>query len=122
MKIQGADPSGSTQFRKSPQNSQDSQSKPSFREKVEGVNAVDNEQRNSITEKRLKQAVDQLNSTMKNYNTELRFKLDKDSQEMQVSVINSETDEVLRKIPPDKILNIVAHIKEVLGLIVDEIV
>ena len=119
MKIQGTEPSGSTQFRKSPQGSP---AKHNFQEKIKSINNVDSEQKGNITEEQLKQAVDQLNSSMRNYNTELRFKMDQESQEMQVSVINSETDEVLRKIPPDEILNIVAHVKEMLGLIVNEIV
>lgn len=119
MKIQGTEPSGSTQFRKSPQGSP---AKQNFQEKVKNINNVDSEQKGNITEEQLKQAVDQLNSSMRNYNTELRFKMDQESREMQVSVINSETDEVLRKIPPDQILNIVAHVKEMLGLIVNEIV
>lgn len=119
MKIQGTDPSGSTQFRKSspgPQVRQD------FQKVVESVNNPEENKNKETTLQQLEQAVEQLNKTMTTYNTELRFELHKESREMQVSVINSQTDEVIRKIPPDKILNIIAHVKEMLGLIVDEII
>lgn len=119
MKIQGTAPSGVTQFRKSPDSSQLRQN---FRKKLEAFNNPEASQREKLSEQQLQQAIDRLNKTMTTYNTELRFKLDKESGEMQVSVINSETKEVIRKIPPDKILQIVAHIKEMLGLIVDELI
>lgn len=37
-----------------------------------------------------------------------------------VKVIDAETEEVIREIPPEKILDLVAMIWEMIGLIVDE--
>ena len=37
-----------------------------------------------------------------------------------VKVINSINDEVIREIPPEKILDMVAHMLEIAGIIVDE--
>lgn len=119
MKIQGTDPSGSTQFR---QSSPGPQIQQKFPKVVEAINNPEKKPENKPSQQQLEQAVDQLNKTMMTYNTELRFKLHKESQEMQVSVINTNTKEVIRKIPPDKILNIVAHVKEMLGLIVNELI
>ena len=37
-----------------------------------------------------------------------------------VKVIDAETNEVIREIPPEKILDLVATIWEMMGLIIDE--
>jgi len=37
-----------------------------------------------------------------------------------IKVINSETDEVIREIPPEKILDLIAKLWELAGIIVDE--
>ena len=37
-----------------------------------------------------------------------------------VKVINSETNEVIREIPPEKILDLVAKMWELAGILVDE--
>lgn len=68
------------------------------------------------------QAIEKLNQTMETYNTELRFKLHEKSGEYTVKVINSKDQSVIREIPPEKVLNMVAYFKEVLGLVVDKFV
>ncbi|HHY78507.1 MAG TPA: flagellar protein FlaG, partial [Clostridiales bacterium] len=42
------------------------------------------------------------------------------TKQIMVKVIDKETDEVIREIPPEKILNMVAKMWEIAGLIVDE--
>ncbi|NYE56888.1 flagellar protein FlaG [Carboxydothermus ferrireducens] len=51
--------------------------------------------------------------------TELKFEIHQDSQELMVKVINAETKEVIREIPPHQVLEIVAEIKKLLGILVD---
>ncbi|MCG8401531.1 MAG: flagellar protein FlaG [Firmicutes bacterium] len=68
------------------------------------------------------QAVDQLNKTMKTYYTELHFEIHEKSGEIMVKMINRDDGTLIREIPPEKILNMVAYFKKVLGIIVDELI
>jgi flagellar protein FlaG len=70
----------------------------------------------------LAKAVGQLNDTMEAYSTGLRFELHEKSGEMMVKVINERDDTVIREIPPEKVLDMVAHFKKVLGIIVDKLI
>ena len=48
------------------------------------------------------------------------YSLHEATKQIMVKVIDKETDEVIREIPPEKILNMVAKMWEIAGLIVDE--
>ncbi|MDO7788360.1 flagellar protein FlaG [Desulforamulus aquiferis] len=67
-----------------------------------------------------KSAVDKMNKTMETYNTELRFQLHEKSGEYIVKIINPKDDTVVREIPPEKVLDMVAYFKEMLGFMVDK--
>lgn len=75
-----------------------------------------------ITREEVVQAVDQLNKTMKAYSTELHFEIHEKSGEVMVKVINKDDHTVIREIPPEKVLNMVAYFKEALGIIVDKFI
>jgi len=70
----------------------------------------------------LEQAIEQANQTMHIYRINLQFKLHEESGEFFVQVINSQTQEVIREVPPEWVLDRVAYFKKMIGLIVDEII
>jgi len=70
----------------------------------------------------VEKAVELINKTMENYNTELQFTLHEGSGEYVVKVINTEDHSVIREIPPERVLDMVAHFKKMLGLIVDKFI
>ncbi|SFQ96993.1 flagellar protein FlaG [Desulfoscipio geothermicus] len=72
--------------------------------------------------KELEQAVNKLNNTMESYVTELRFELHEKSGEIMVKVINEKDNTVIREIPPEKVLDMVAYFKKLLGIIVDKMI
>lgn len=78
------------------------------------------------TETEVRAAVQLINETMKISNYHLQFRVHKDSGRIQVKVIDSETDKVIREIPPEKVLDSSAKIKEMLdhmaGILVDELI
>jgi len=76
----------------------------------------------SIDRHKLEEAVGQINKTMETYNTELRFSIHEASGEVMVQVINTEDGSVIREIPPEPILEIVAYVKKMLGIIVDKFI
>ncbi|CCO09156.1 Flagellar protein FlaG protein [Desulforamulus hydrothermalis Lam5 = DSM 18033] len=68
----------------------------------------------------VQQAVHKMNKTLETYGTELRFQLHEKSGEYIVKIINTKDHSVIREIPPERVLNMVAYFKEMLGLVVDK--
>lgn len=63
--------------------------------------------------------------SMKEYtgwgNFSINFEVDKDTQEMVVKIVDRETGETIRQMPPDELLKLKLHMQEVLGLIFDHL-
>lgn len=78
-----------------------------------------------LNEEGLKKATEILNKAMKISNYHLEFEAYKDSGRYQVKVVDSETKEVIRELPPDDVLDfqtkVIAMLDEMIGLLVDEI-
>jgi flagellar protein FlaG len=74
----------------------------------------------------LHQAVEVANDIMNLSNFHLEFQLHEDSGHFQVRVIDNETKETVKEIPPDYMLDLTARLREMinqaLGLLVDELV
>jgi len=69
---------------------------------------------------RLQDEVERLNDTAKIYNIGVRFKVHEDTERMIVQVYDRNNNEVIREIPPEKVLNLVAQIQQAVGLLLDE--
>jgi flagellar protein FlaG len=74
----------------------------------------------------IKVATSIMNEVMKMSNHHLQFRLHEDSGRIQVKVIDSESQKVIREIPPEKILECSAMIKnlmeEMAGILLDEVI
>jgi flagellar protein FlaG len=70
-------------------------------------------------EERLIHAIEKSNSDVKWHNTRLQFSIHEKTKQIMVKVIDNETEEVIREIPPEKILNMVGEMLERTGLFVD---
>ena len=68
----------------------------------------------------VKLAVDGLNGAMEFINRGLKFTLHEGSDRIMVEVIDLATQEVIKEIPPQKLLDTVARIREMIGLLLDE--
>ncbi|QKY69938.1 flagellar protein FlaG [Lentibacillus sp. CBA3610] len=64
--------------------------------------------------------VSQLNELMEPARTNLKFELHDKLEDYFVKVIDHDTEEVIREIPPEKMLDMYAAMAEFLGLLVDE--
>jgi len=73
-----------------------------------------------VDKKTLAIAVDSLKQTAMIFNKGLDFSIHEETERLIVRVIDKETNEVIREIPPEKILDIVAQVDKLLGLIIDE--
>ncbi|MGI6084067.1 MAG: flagellar protein FlaG [Acetivibrionales bacterium] len=68
----------------------------------------------------VEKAINKANYTFEIQNRSLRFKIHERLNEVMVKVIDSETEEVIREIPPEKLLDMFANMLELAGLLVDE--
>src|SRR5690606_10821469 len=66
------------------------------------------------------QAVKQANKALEGTNRRFEYSVHEQTKTLMIKVINSDTDEIIREIPPEKILDLIAKLWELTGLIVDE--
>lgn len=76
----------------------------------------------NIDQKDLQQAIDDVNKSVKAYNRKLQYSVHEKTNTIMVKVIDTSEgrDEVIRELPPEKILDMVAKMWEMAGIIVDE--
>lgn len=68
----------------------------------------------------VEEAVDNLNHFLEQSRRNLKFELHDKLDKYYVSVVDSKTNEVIKEIPPKKILDMYAAMAEFMGLLVDE--
>lgn len=66
------------------------------------------------------QLVEQLNKMLEPHFTNTKFEFHEKLERYYVTVIDAESKEIVKEIPPKKMLDVYASIAEALGLIVDE--
>ncbi|OPY58772.1 MAG: flagellar protein FlaG [Pelotomaculum sp. PtaU1.Bin035] len=86
------------------------------------VGQAEKKVKDDVEQHKLEEAVEQANKTMETYNTELRFSIHKASEEVMVKVINTKDNSVIREIPPERVLDMVAYVKKMLGIIIDKFI
>ncbi|AOQ23420.1 hypothetical protein MTAT_10010 [Moorella thermoacetica] len=70
----------------------------------------------------LEQAVAKLNTATDLFNIKLRFKLDHEKGEIYVLVIDANEGKIIRRIPPEKVLNVASQMQYMVGLLLDELI
>ncbi|WHH61507.1 flagellar protein FlaG [Petroclostridium sp. X23] len=73
----------------------------------------------SISEKAIIDAIEKANKAVQGINTSFEFSIHEKTREIMIKVLNKETKEVIREIPPEKTLDMVAKLWEMAGIIVD---
>ncbi|RSK28609.1 flagellar protein FlaG [Bacillus sp. HMF5848] len=86
--------------------------------KLEQANNIVKEEK--FDKEQLKEVVDGMNKFIKPTNTALKFELHEKLQEYYVTIVDERTNEVVREIPPKKLLDMYAAMTEFLGLVVDK--
>ena len=72
------------------------------------------------TEDELISSIESANKQFVAYDRRFEFSIHEKTKQIMVKVIDITTDETIREIPPEKILDLVAAIWEAAGIIVDE--
>lgn len=69
---------------------------------------------------KIKSAVSEINKQARMRHTNCEFKYHDETNRISITVKDSDTDEVIREIPPEKALDMLAKAWELAGLLVDE--
>lgn len=73
-----------------------------------------------VADKVVIDAIEKANKAIVGSNRRFEFSIHEKTKQIMVKVIDSESNEVVREIPPEKTLDMVAKIWEMAGLMVDE--
>lgn len=68
----------------------------------------------------VQQAVDAINSALNVMEKDVNLKIHPETNRVIVQIIDAETNQVIKEIPPEKILNLVLKLEELLGFVIDE--
>jgi len=74
----------------------------------------------SVSEKAMLEAIERANKSVTGGDTRFEFSIHEKTKQIMVKVIDEESNEIIRQIPPEKVLDIIAGIWDVAGLFVDE--
>lgn len=97
---------------------QESNIKNQERQHIDGQIAA--EERAAEREHEVIQAIEKANKHIRTYDRRLEFSIHESTKQIMVKVINTEDDSIIREIPSEKVLDMVAHLWEVAGILVDE--
>lgn len=72
------------------------------------------------TEKQIKSALEQANQQARMKSTACEFTYDEDTKRISITVKDKDTDEIIREIPGEETLEMIAKVWELAGILVDE--
>lgn len=72
------------------------------------------------SKEQLEKVVEGVNNFIKSSNTHIQFKLHEKLNEYYVTIVDNDTQNVVREIPSKKVLDVYAAMTEFIGLIVDK--
>ncbi|MHB8172077.1 MAG: flagellar protein FlaG [Thermincolia bacterium] len=84
------------------------------------VHLIQGEVKEPIDKAQLEEILKKLNLVMETMQVELRFQIHEITKDIMVTVVNQETGKTIREVPPKKILDMVAQMMKMVGLLFDE--
>ncbi|MDY6852378.1 MAG: flagellar protein FlaG [Thermodesulfobacteriota bacterium] len=78
--------------------------------------AADRTRETGFEQKELKNFSQRLEKFMGTLGVKIKFHIHEDSGELQAEILEAGGEKVIRKVPPDEILNLAASLKEISGL------
>lgn len=72
------------------------------------------------TEEELIESIESANKHFIAFDRRFEFSIHEKTKQIMVKIVDVNTEEIIREIPPEKILDLVAAIWEIAGIIVDE--
>jgi flagellar protein FlaG len=68
----------------------------------------------------IKQDIEAINTQLKSMNSSIQFVVDGKTNEVVVKIVDDDTGKVIRQIPPEDVVKMKEHLKEMSGLLVEE--
>ncbi len=84
---------------------------------IEQVHSLDNSEE---TKAKVQEAVDKMNEMLEVNHSASKFMYHEGLERYYVTVVNKDTDEIVKEIPPKKLLDAFYEMQKMLGMIVDE--
>jgi flagellar protein FlaG len=73
-----------------------------------------------VSPEKVKKAVNEINKKIRPTHTSCQFSYHEETNRISIKVIDDETEKVIREIPPEKTLDMIAKTLELEGILVDE--
>lgn len=74
----------------------------------------------TLSEQAVQKAIEKANRLVNGVGVHFQYSVHEKTRNIMVKVIDNETEEIIREIPPEKILDLVAKLQEICGVIIDE--
>jgi flagellar protein FlaG len=68
----------------------------------------------------VKESVKDINEIVEKVKEDLAFEIHDETERMMVKVVDRKTQEVIKELPPEEMLDLSARIHEMVGLLIDE--
>ena len=92
---------------------QDSKQKSNFSDQ-----SMKEQQQQQPSNEQIKKAVEQMNKNM--FNSEAVFGIHEGTNRVTIKIVDKDTKEVIKELPPEKTLDMIAKVWEMAGILVDE--
>ncbi len=89
-------------------------------ESKEGQEKDEGKNLHEVSPEKVKEALSEINQKIRPTNTQCEFKYHEKTNRISITVRDRSTDEVIREIPPEKTLDMIAKSLELAGILVDE--
>ena len=86
--------------------------------KGQGNNSPDQKQEQTSSSEQIRKMVESLNKRM--MNSEAVFGIHEDTNRVTIKIVDKDTKEVIKELPPEKTLDMIAKAWELAGILVDE--
>ena len=83
------------------------------------TSADQNGEQQQVTNEQIKKAVEKLNKNMMSH-SEAVFGIDEATNRVTIKIIDKDTKKVIKELPPEKTLDMIAKVWEMAGILVDE--
>lgn len=124
MKVPGTDVSTISNYSKNQTTKSDTNNTRQTESAIENKNIshLTEQERNvlPIAEKVIIDAIEKANKAIMGANRRFEFSIHEKTKEIMVKIIDSDTNEIIREIPPEKTLDMVAKMCEIAGIMIDE--
>ena len=81
---------------------------------------IGEEQKDSVSKEKLEEAVKSINEFLNTQQKASKFVFHEGLDEYYVQLVDAETEEVIKEIPPERLLNAFYEMKKLAGMIIDE--